>query len=159
MPANVVPSILIMPNASHVKYIREQRFDRYNNISRSQEMAQELNLSILFSVYEPGVRLPGFTDSQDPDTGEFDLTLLDEGTEEGLFTLTNWMDDFKDTLLSIKRIPGSDLSLQTTDMYYSLYTDQSYVVDKRPIYYGYINVIFDCYVDEHQNPEVDKFLQ
>jgi hypothetical protein len=43
-------------------------------------------------------------------------------------------------------------------MTYSLYTDQSYVVDKRPIYYGFINVDFACYVEEEANHEILNLL-
>lgn len=149
---NVCPGILIMPAASKVKDMVEQRFDRYNNVHRPKEMGQTLSVSILFSVYEPGIRLPGFID--DPK----DPKLLLEGTEEGLFTLTDWMDEFMEKLLGVKNIPGTDLSFNESSGAYSLYTDQSFVVDKRPIYYGIINVEFNCYASEGQNRSVDEFL-
>lgn len=42
---------------------------------------------------------------------------------------------------------------------YSLYTDQSFVVDKRPIYYGFVNAEFACYADEGTNPAIEEFLK
>ena len=63
IPQTVVPGILIMPNQAYAKYMEEKRFDRYNNVHRPSEMGQHLAVSILFSVYEPGIRLPGFVDS------------------------------------------------------------------------------------------------
>lgn len=91
-PINVCPGILIMPRLSNAKYVEEKRFDRYNNVHRPQELGQTLAVDILFSVYEPGVRLPGFIDSAESENG-LDMSLFVEGTEQGLFTLTDWMDD------------------------------------------------------------------
>lgn len=150
---NVCPGILIMPKSSHAKYVEEQRFDRYNHISRPQEMGQQLSVDMLFSVYEPGVRLPGFGEG-----GKVDMDLLSEGTEEGLFTLTNWMDDLMEKLLGQKFIPGTDLFVNQSTMVYSLYTDQNYVVDKRPIYYGFVTLDFYGYAEEGTNRNIDQYL-
>lgn len=62
-PVNVCPGIVVMPNHAHAKYVEEKRFDRYNNVHRNQNLGQTLSVSILFSVYEPGIRLPGFVES------------------------------------------------------------------------------------------------
>ena len=157
-PVSVVPGILVMPNQAHAKYMEEQRFDRYNNVHRPSQMGQHLSVSILFSVYEPGVRLPGFIDSVGEHGQGLDLSLIEEGTEQGLFTLMNWMDDCMEKLLAQKTIPKTDLWVEETTMTYSLYTDQSYVVDRRPIYYGFVNVSFGCYADEGPNPGIDQYL-
>lgn len=146
--ASVCPGILIMPNQAYGKYVEEKRFDRYNNIHRPQEMGDHLSVSILFSVFEPGIRLPGFEESVGENGRGMDMSLLLEGTEEGLFTLLNWMDDYRAALLGAKSIPKTDLFLVEESLTYSLYTDQSYVVDRRPIYYGFINAIFACYAEE-----------
>lgn len=156
-PISVCPGIIIMPNASYAKYMEEKRFDRYNNVHRPSLMGSHLSVSILFSVYEPGVRLPGFIDSMDEHGKGLDMSLIMEGTEQGLFTLLDWMDDCKEALLRDKMIPNTDLSVEEETMMYSLYTDQSYVVDRRPIYYGFINVSFNGYAD-HGTPSTDKFL-
>lgn len=159
IPNSTVPGILIMPNQTYAKYMEEKRFDRYNNIHRPQEVGQHLSVSILFSVYEPGVRLPGFIDSVDDKGKGLDMSLIMEGTEQGFFTLMNWMDDCMMKLLGAKVIPHTDLFVQEDSMTYSLYTDQSYVVDRRPIYYGFINVIFGCYANEEYNPEIETLLE
>ena len=86
-PYSVVPGIIIMPSPAYAKYTEEKRFDRYNNIHRPQEMGSHLAVSMLFSVYEPGVRLPGFVDSVGEGGQGLDMSLLMEGTEQGLFTL------------------------------------------------------------------------
>ena len=156
-PFGVCPGIIIMPNASYAKYMEEKRFDRYNNVHRPSLMGSHLSVSILFSVYEPGVRLPGFIDSMDEHGKGLDMSLIMEGTEQGLFTLLDWMDDCKEALLRDKMIPHTDLSVEEETVMYSLYTDQSYVVDRRPIYYGFINVSFNGYAD-HGTPSTDKFL-
>lgn len=158
IPLSTVPGILIMPNQTYAKYMEEKRFDRYNNVHRPQEMGQHLAVSILFSVYEPGVRLPGFVDSMGEKGAGLDTSLILEGTEQGLFTLMNWMDDCMEKLLGQKMIPKTDLFVQEDTVTYSLYTDQSYVVDRRPIYYGFVNVVFGCHVNEGYNPDIEKLL-
>lgn len=158
IPLSTVPGILIMPNQTYAKYMEEKRFDRYNNVQRPQEMGQHLAVSILFSVYEPGVRLPGFVDSVGEKGAGLDTSLILEGTEQGLFTLMNWMDDCMEKLLGQKMIPKTDLFVQEDTVTYSLITDQSYVVDRRPIYYGFVNVVFGCHVNEGYNPDIEKLL-
>ena len=157
-PASVVPGIIIMPNQAYAKYMEEQRFDRYNNIHRPKEMGQHLSVNILFSVYEPGIRLPGFIDSVGEGGKGLDMSKIMEGTEEGFFTLINWMDDCIEKLLAQKIIPNTDLWLEEAALSYSLYTDQSYVVDRRPIYYGFVNASFGCYAQEGANPSLNQYL-
>ena len=156
---SIVPGILIMPNQSYAKNMEEKRFDRYNNIHRPQELGQQLSVSILFTVYEPGIRLPGFVDSVGANGQGLNMALILEGTEEGLFTLLNWMDDGLELLLGQKMIPHTDLFLDEATTTYGLYSDQSYVVDRRPIYYGFINATFQCYAEEGQNSSIEQFLQ
>jgi len=154
----ICPGILIMPNQAYAKYTEEKRFDRYNDIHRPQEMGQHLSISNLFSVYEPGVRLPGFVSSVGDQGAGLDMTKLLEGTEQGLFTLLNWMDDYMTALIGQKMIPNTDLAVEEDSITYSLYTDQNYVVDRRPIYYGFVNVTFLCYAEEGTNPDYEQYL-
>lgn len=156
-PPSVCPGILVMPNPSKAKFMEEKRFDRYNNVHRPKELGQYLAISILFSVYEPGTRLPGFVASAESEEG-LNIALIEEGTEQGLFTLFNWMDDCREKLLGVKFIPKTDLFVDEESMYYSLYTDQSFVVDKRPIFYGFVNLEFGCYADEGTNSSIDQYL-
>lgn len=158
-PASAVPSILIMPNQAYGKYVEEKRYDRYEGIHRPQEMGQHLNVSILFSVYEPGTRLPGFVDSVGVQGKGMDMDLIQEGTEQGLMTLMNWMDDGMTKLLGQKLIPHTDMFVEESTMMYSLYTDQEYVKDLRPVYYGFINVSFGCHANEAYNPDVENLLK
>lgn len=158
IPLSTVPGILIMPNQTYAKYMEEKRFDRYNNVHRPQEMGQHLAVSILFCVYEPGIRLSGFIESVGEKGQGLDTSLLLEGTEEGLFTLMNWMDDCMEKLLGQKMIPHTDLFVQEETVTYSLYTDQQYVTDRRPIYYGFVNVVFSCHAEEPYNPEIERLL-
>ena len=158
IPLSTVPGILIMPRLSNAKYVEEKRFDRYNNVHRPQELGQTLAVDILFSVYEPGIRLPGFIDSAESENG-LDMSLFVEGTEQGLFTLTDWMDDCIEKLLGAKFIHKTDLFVNEATMAYSLYTDQSFVVDKRPLYYGFVTVTFNCYAEEGVNNSLDQYLK
>ncbi|QTE71876.1 hypothetical protein JRC49_03315 [Clostridiales bacterium FE2011] len=158
IPASTVPGIIIMPNQQYAKYMEERRFDRYNGIHRPKEMGQHLGITMLFSVYEPGVRLPGFVESGDENGNNLDMSLLLEGTEQGFYTLFNWLDDCMSGLLGQKMIPETDLFVDEESVTYSLYTDQNYVTDRRPLYYGFVNVVFGCYANEKTNPEIDNLL-
>jgi len=155
-PLNVCPGIIIAPNAGYVKNMEEQRFDRYNNVHRPKSMGQSLSAMALFFVYEDGVRQPGFVESAK--RGPYDMSLIAEGTKEGLFTLTNWMDDFKDALLAKKNIPHTDLVLNEAEMQYGLYSDQKFVADRRPVYIGIVTVTFQCFADEY-NGEINQLLR
>lgn len=159
IPAATVPGIIIMPNQQYAKYMEEKRFDRYNNIHRSKEMGQRLGITILFSVYEPGIRLPGFAESAGEQGQNLDVTKILEGTEEGFFTLFNWMDDCMYKLLGQKMIRKTDLFVDEETVTYSLYTDQNYVTDRRPLYYGFVNVVFGCYANEEPNSPIDELLR
>ena len=157
-PSSVCPGIIIMPKQAYAKYMEEKRFDRYNNVHRPSLMGSHLTVDMLFSVYEPGTRLPGVIDSADANGQGMDMSLIMEGTEQGLMTLLDWMDDCKEKLLRDKLIPNTDLSLEEESMTYSLYMDQSYVVDRRPVYYGFVSVTFNGYADEGANPSINQIL-
>ena len=73
--------------------------------------------------------------------------------------MMDWMDDCKEALLAAKFIPNTDLFVRDETAVYSLYTDQSFVVDKRPIFYGFVNVEFGCYAEEGVNPSIEDYLQ
>lgn len=154
-PMNVCPCILVMPCPSKAKGSQEQRFDRYNNVHRPKAYGQTLSVQLLFMIYEPGIMLPGAVD----ESREVDFSKVAEGTEQGLFTLYDWMDDAIEKLLAAKSIPDTDLMLDEENLDYSPYTDQSFIVDKRPLYYGIVTAEFKCYADEGVNSEVENFLK
>ena len=151
---SVCPGILVMLNPSYGRNMEEKRFDRYNGVHRPQELGQTLSISLLFSIYEPGVRLKGFVKD-----GKVDMALIEEGTEQGLFTLYNWLDDCVELLLKEKYVPGTDMTVLEETIQYAPYTDQSYEVDKRPIYYGFVNVTFGCYASVGNGGQVDQLLK
>lgn len=160
-PFSVCPAITIMPSASYARYMEDQQFDRYNNIHRPQQMGQRPHLQLLFSIYEPGVRYPGFAEGLKKG-GTPDMSLIKDGTEAGLQQLVEWMDDAIELLLRERTVPGTDLVLEDNSMMYSLFTDQNYVVDRRPIYYGFLNVEFMGYANygsDHGRPsKADRLL-
>ena len=67
--------------------------------------------------------------------------------------------DCIEKLLNQKFIPQTDLFVNEASMLYSLYTDQSFVVDKRPLYYGFVTVDFSCYAEEGVNNSLENFLK
>lgn len=154
-PMNVCPGILISQIPDNAKYMEDQKYDQYKNARRPQELGQWLNVSILFSVYEPGIRLPGFI--QSAETG-LDMSKIIEGTEEGFFTLTDWMDDFKDSLIAAKAIPGSDLFVDEKSITYGPLTESGYIDDKRPIYYGFVSARFQCYSENKNESFINQYL-
>lgn len=154
---STAPSLLIMPAPSHAMSETEQRFDRYSKISRPDEMAQTLRTTLLFTIYEPGIRLKGFYESALRRNGA-DPKLLLESTEQGVFTLYNWIDDCVEKLMGTIWIPDTDMTVDKKSITYSPYVDQNYVVDKRPIYYGMVDVTFVCHVDAEPNRDLLKIL-
>jgi hypothetical protein len=157
-PSTVAPGIIIMPTAAYAKYTEEKRFDRYSGIQRPKAMGQHLSVDILFAVYEPGVRQPGFIDSVGENGKGLDMTLIKEGTEEGLTTLLNWMDECMEGLLEVQTIPNTDLLIEEESMIYDVYRDQNYVVDRRPMYYGFVKATFMCYAESGLNRDINDLL-
>lgn len=155
-PLNVAPGIIIAPNFGYWKYMEEQRFDRYNNVHRPKEMGQSMSCQVLFFVYEDGVRLPGFIESAR--SGAYDMSLITEGSQEGFLTLMNWMDDFRDALLSQKSIPGTDMFLNEPQAASAPYADQKFIADRRPAYIGITSITFQCHADEY-NEEITRLLR
>ena len=156
---SVAPGIIVMPRPAYAEYMEEKRFDRYNNVHRPSLIGSHLSVDILFIVYEPGIQLPGFIDSAGENGEQLDMSLIKEGTEEGLFTLLDWMDDCKEALLRDEEIPNTDLMVDKETVVTSLYSDQNYVVDRRPLFYGFVSVTFNGYADRGRAPSVDSFLQ
>ena len=86
------------------------------------------------------------------------MKLLEEGTETGILTLYDWMDDCVEKLLGTRMIPGTDLFVIAESVTSSMYTDQSFIVDRRPVYYGFVTVTFNGYANEQNNDEIRKLL-
>ncbi|MBR3740568.1 MAG: hypothetical protein IKN04_08920 [Clostridia bacterium] len=90
------------------------------------------------------------------------MSLLQDGTEAGLQTLLNWMDDGIELFLRERTVPDTDLTLDDDNFTYALFTDQAYVVDRRPLYYGFLNVPFKGYAnygsDRGYRSRIDKLL-
>lgn len=158
-PENVAPGIIIMPTMAHAAYTEEKRYDRYESINRNKQMGQQFSVSMLFSVYEPGVRYPGFAESAHESGRGLDLSLIGDGTEQGLFTLMDWMNDAMILMLNQKMVPNTDLSLDEESLTYSLFTDQAYIVDRRPIYYGFVAAKYICYVETGDPVQIEQYLQ
>lgn len=155
---NIAPCIIVMPDQAHAKYMEDQKFDRYSNIHRPKDLGQVFAVSMLFVVYEPGIRHPGFAESAEKAGKGIDMSLFDEGTEEGFFTLMDWMNDATEFMLRDQIIPETDLSLEETELTFGLFKDQEYVVDRRPIFYGFVNARFKCYADSGVNEEIQNIL-
>ena len=155
-PLNVAPGIILAPVSGEVHFQEEKRFDRYNNVSRPKDMGQSLLTQLIFIVFEDGVRLPGFIDAAEE--GEYPMNLIREGTEDGLFTLTDWMDDFRDALLSAKTIPGTDMVINDEMFEYGWYSDQKFIADRRPCFIGMVTVKFQCYAHQF-NQDIENLLR
>lgn len=157
-PLYVAPAITLLLDGSMAAYMEDKRFDRYNNVHRPKAYGQQVNIQALFSVYEDGIRMPGFLEKLEANPDDFDMSLIKEGTQEGLFTLLNWMDDFKDALLEATYIPGTDMMVNDESIVYTLREDQKYMTDNRPMYNGFVNVQFMCYVERGQNREISDII-
>lgn len=153
---NEAPGILIAPGITWAQKVDEKRFDTYRNVHRPQKLGQTLEISMLFCVYEPGVRRAGFEALAK--AGELDIDRIDDGTREGLLTLTDWLDSAAQKLLALGGIPESDLFLQQETLNYGPYQESGYIVDRRPYYYGFLNATFGGYAEEAPNGSVETLL-
>jgi len=154
-PLNVAPGIILAPLAGDVHNADHRSHDD-RDVRRSMEMSQSLSVQMIFIVYEDGVRLPGFTEVARESA--YPMELIREGTEEGLLTLCNWMDDFKDALLSEGRVPGTDLVVNDEVFDYGWMTDQKTISDRRPYFIGMVTVKFQCHADRF-NQEIHDLLK
>ncbi len=141
---NTAPSILIMPVGGYQKRQEETR----QEIHRPESLGQAITVQFLFTVYEDGVRMSGFISALEEDPA-YDMSLIKEGTENGLMTLVNWMDDLDDLLLADKFIPGTDMTVIEKSMEYGLYSDGKYLKDDRPLFQGICTVTFGCHTNEY----------
>ena len=155
---NTAPSILIMPDRGYSENEEEKLFDRYANIHREQRIGRNVKVCLLFSVWEPGIRLPGFAESGDQEGRGLDMTLIEEGTEQGFYTLCDWMDEAERLLLGTKVIPDTDLTLVDEEMEYGPFMDQNYIVDKRNVFYGMISANFKCTSPRAANEAIEALL-
>lgn len=149
------PSILIMLAPSQAQNMEEERFDQRQNIGRPDELGGKLTLMLLFSVYEPGTRLHGF-DGRNPER-------IMDATDEGFYTLTDWMDEVVAALVTARHIPGSDMYVWPGSVQYSSYADGDYIADRRPLYYGLVSVTFGHYARQIHSAAgadaIDKALE
>ncbi|MBR3740534.1 MAG: hypothetical protein IKN04_08745 [Clostridia bacterium] len=159
-PYSTCPSITIMPGPGYLQYMQDKRFDNYKNIYRPKKMGQTLSTTNLFAIYEPGIRMPGFVESME--SGTPDMSLLKDGSEAGLLTLMDWMNDAKELVLREQHVPGTDMILDKDSAIESLFSDQNYIVDRRPIYYGFLLITWNCHADtgnDHGKPtKADRLL-
>lgn len=155
-PLNVTPGIIIAPIMGDARN-RDRRNGDDRSVYRPLDFGQSLTIQNVFMVYEDGVRLPGFLDAVEAGL-EYPMHLIEEGTEEGLFTLTNWMDDYRDALLSAGGIPGTDLIVNEEQFEYGMMTDGGTISDRRPVFIGMVTVKFQCHADRY-NQEIENLLR
>lgn len=149
------PGILIMPSQGNAYLPETRERDRADGVRRSKQFGDTLSVSILLAVYEPGIRMPGYMD----ENGVIDADLIKEGTEQGLMTLIDWMDDTVDVLMKYRSIPHTDLILNEETVIRSMYTEGGFVVDKRPVFYGFVNCEFKGHTSYAMNDVVADLLK
>lgn len=154
--SNEAPGILIAPGTTCGQKVEGRRFDENSRVRRPPELGQTVQISMMFCIYEPGVRKAGFEEMAEAE--KLDISRIDDGTREGLLTLTDWVDEAARLLLDTRCIPGSDLILQEETLTYGLYQDVGYIVDRRPFYYGFLNATFNGYAGEGPDAGVAELL-
>ncbi len=154
----VAPSILICQGLGRIKFTEEEKYDQYRSISRPQELGQSLPVTLIFSVYDQGTRLPGFIPQLRE--GNFDEDLIVEGTQAGMETLNRWMDEAMRKLIGQGHVPGTDLFLnrKIEDGCYGPLQEAHYVKDMRPSYIGLIQAEYNCYAEEEPSEEILRCL-
>jgi hypothetical protein len=133
---SIAPSILIIPDVSPAQDPRTYAYDRAEGVARSRDLGAQLNIRMIFCVYEPGERLEDLQTSLNP------VEDLMEVSNSGFFTLTDWMDEAAEQLLREKSIPGSDLFVYEDTIRWAPMMQEDAIVDQRPLYYGVLQAGF-----------------
>lgn len=148
---SVAPSITIMLAPSQAMRDREKRFDKYSGIHRANELGATMALQFLFTVYEPGDRNEDFAQ-----TGSYDD--IEEPGAMGYYLLLDWMDELRELLMGVGTIPKTDLAVNTGEVYYAPFMSENTVVDRRPVYNGFVTAEFNTYVGGAPNERVRDLL-
>lgn len=149
---NVAPSILIIPDVSKAKDVRIKSYDQSDNIGRPQNLGAQLNLRLVFCVYDPGDRTAELKTSQNP------YTDILEGDNGGFFTLTDWLDECMEKLLQANSIPGCDLFLYEDTITWAPMTEGEAILDRRPLYYGILQLGFGGESQRREGETISKLL-
>jgi hypothetical protein len=140
-PYNTAPSILIVPTPSYAMLVKEERFDRYANIKREQQMGGQLSVEFILAVYDPGTR-----NEYAQESGKAS-DIADNG-DDGFYTMTDWQDELKEKLLGVKQMPGTDLFVWPASIGYGPHMVQDSMKDDWPLYLGYVTLTLGHYATE-----------
>jgi len=149
---SVAPSILIIPDASKGKDIRGKSYDQSEGVNRPQNLGAQLNLNLIYCVYDPGDRTAELKITQNP------YTDILEGNNGGFYTMTDWIDETMEKLLQAQTIPGSDLFLYEDSLTWFPLTEGETILDRRPLYYGVLQVGFGGEAQRRQGKDIKQLL-
>ena len=148
---SVAPSILIVPTLSNAMLVQEQRFDRYSGIHREPRMGGQLNVEMIFTVYEPGER------NEYAQESGLASDIADEG-DEGFYTMTDWMDELERALLGIRQLPDTDMFIWPASIASAPRMVQDSNADARPFYQGTMTLTLGHSVSETKNQALEDIL-
>lgn len=149
---NVAPSILIIPDVSKGKDVRVKSYDQSEGVARPQNLGAQLNLKLIYCVYDPGERTAELKESQNP------YKDILEGDNGGFYTLTDWLDESMEKLMQVQSIPGSDLFLYEDSLTWTPMTEGEAILDRRPLYYGILQIGFGGEAQRRQGDTIKKLL-
>ena len=149
---NIAPSILIIPDVSKAKDARIKSYDQSENVTRPQALGAQLNLRLIYCVYDPGERTAELKETMNP------YTDILEGNNSGFFTLTDWLDESMEKLLQAGSIPGVDLFLYEETITWTPMTEGEAILDRRPLYYGELHLGFGGQAQRREGETISRLL-
>lgn len=145
------PAVLIIPKLMKANTVNDHRFDRYNNIVRSDEAEAELTVQIVLVLWDPGERTRIAEMTQDP--------MQIESNSDGLMRMIDWLDELSAALNGTKYIPETDLMPRKETILYQPLMEMDRIVDKRPLYFGILECSFFGMVNEKPNESIKDLLR
>jgi hypothetical protein len=150
---SIAPSILIIPDLSPAQDPRTYAYDKSEGAIRSRDLGAQLNVRMVFCVYEPGERLSELQTSHNP------VEDLMEVSNSGFYTLTDWVDEAVEQLLRDKSIPGSDLFVYEDTIRWAPMMQEDAIVDQRPLYYAVLQAGFGGKSLRRESSTIDDLLK
>lgn len=160
-PYSVAPSILIT-GVSFKPYAETSEYlDSRQKVSRPKNVGSTITLNLIHAVYDPGERMTVRQKEnaqgepiQDGDPHE--MLLTDEAMDTGSMILWQWMEDTASAIHAALSIAG--MTVKDDSIIIEPLTENESVSDRRPVYFGVVQVTLIGLNREMQSPELSALL-
>lgn len=150
-PSRVAPSVLIIPRLNYSGKFKEARFDNYEGINRSKEIAGVFSVQFLFCMYDTGKRNADTSITRKAED-------IEDNTEQAVLNLIGWIEELSKQIMGLSQIPNTDLFVYKDSVCWSTLNSDDSVADHRPLYYGYLTVSFGHKTNKVNDKKIEELL-